>query len=699
MINKTKIITLLIALIFTVMFSDVKTSFGENIKIIVSNNQIPVKINPLIFGNNMIGYDPTMLEDWTTSYVGYSNYGSGVWNPQTMQSVPAVINFAKEIGIKILRFPGGNESWFYNWKKTIGNPSQRPHFLYGLDEFLKTCEELGAAAVFTLPYFTGTPQDAADLVEYLNSLDDGSNPAGGIDWARERANNGHPLPYNVKFYELSSEVNYGSPKKGVSPADPVKYAEAYLVYRKAMKAVDSTIQLGAVTVNSGSVGKGISAWNDSVFKTAGNTIDFLIEHTYRPWYTSNDETVDPDQLFDDTLKSLNEVDKYYKTLSRHFEMVTARRNIPIAVTEYNGGFEQNRPIPFRHSLGTALFNAGLLQLFMKPENNILFANYWQFINSFWGMIKNDQFMQGGGVYIKRPNYYALEMFHKHFGTELIDVTADSIGSPSDLNSINLLSGIKWQTEQTFGAEIKVSQDDVEVYFTGESDLNFYHVHKKVAVKPHTTYHLSAYIKAENLQDKEGVLLEIQDGRGWSKTRSNAVTERAWGTIDWISVGADYTTLSDASDISVIVRRVKRSSGPVKGKVFVRKVSLVEKPVNLQTENNALSASASLNKDGNKLYLMVLNKNVYQDLEASIMLRDFSLSNSVNVWTLGGGSVATTNETDPNNVKITHKLTDLQNENTLSYLFPAHSLTALEFTLKENSLRPSPPVLHQLPSRE
>ena len=40
-------------------------------------------------------------------------------------------------------------------------------FLYGIDEFLKTCEEVGAEPVITVSYFTGDEQDAADLVEYL----------------------------------------------------------------------------------------------------------------------------------------------------------------------------------------------------------------------------------------------------------------------------------------------------------------------------------------------------------------------------------------------------------------------------------------------------------------------------------------------------------------------------------------------------
>ena len=46
----------------------------------------------------------------------------------------------------------------------------------------------------------GDENDVADLVEYLNSPNNGSNPNGGINWAAERAKNGHPSPYNVKYF-------------------------------------------------------------------------------------------------------------------------------------------------------------------------------------------------------------------------------------------------------------------------------------------------------------------------------------------------------------------------------------------------------------------------------------------------------------------------------------------------------------------
>ena len=645
-----------------------------NMSITIFPGQSVGKVNPLIFGNNMIGYDPYVCGSWTKEYAGYSNYGSGIWDPHSRHSVPDVINLAKEAGMTIARFPGGGCSATYNWKKTIGPPEKRPNFLYGLDEFLKTCEETGSEAVFTLPYFTGEPQDAADLVEYLNAPCDESNPGGGIDWANERAKNGHPEPYNVKFFELGNEVYSGV--KGFPGVAPGIYAKDYLNYREIMRAIDPAVKLGAVTVNS-DWSKGISPWNSEVFKIAGNSIDFLIEHTYRP-SGINAQKANADKMFTDTLNSLAEVDNYFKKISDHFQMETGRTNIPVAVTEYNGFFVQDDPVPYRYSLGTALFNAGLLQVFMNPGNNILMANYWQFVNEYWGMIKNDKFMELKGTYIKRPNYYVFEMFHKHFGGELVDV---KINDASGLQVFNkeddMLSGINWQVRPVSGASVKLKKDEVEVSFPGDGDLNFYHVYKKAPAKPNTTYHISGYLKAEDLKDNEGVCITINDGRGWNATHSATTTERVWGTTDWVHVETDYTTLSDAAEVAVLVRRVS-GQGLVKGKVFVRDIKLTQQPDKGPKGKDALSVSASKSKDGKKYYLMVLNKNVFEDIVAAIHMDGSDLLKNIDVWTLNGASVDATNEKDPDRVNITHKSVKLPEANGLNYLFPAHSLTSLEF---------------------
>ena len=75
---------------------------------------------------------------------------------------------------------------------------------YGLDEQQKYVASIGARTEVMMQSTTATPQDADDLVEYLNAPV-GTNPNGGIAWAKQPAANGHPAPYHITRWEVGNE--------------------------------------------------------------------------------------------------------------------------------------------------------------------------------------------------------------------------------------------------------------------------------------------------------------------------------------------------------------------------------------------------------------------------------------------------------------------------------------------------------------
>jgi Alpha-L-arabinofuranosidase len=379
-------------------------------------------VNKLVFGNNFIGFDPTTSEKRTDAYYGYSDYGAGIWDPEHKKSIREATDLAKEAGVTILRFPGGCGSHHYNWKNTIDK--NREHFLYGIDEFLKTCEEIGAEAVITISYFAGNEQDAADLVEYLNWPNDGSNYNGGIDWAARRANNGHSDPYSVKYFEIGNEVYHGN-HRDVQKVTPEEYAIRYVKYYDAMKAVDCSIKIGVVFYIYD-----LNHWNSAVMAIVKEKLDFAIIHTYPSPSTRkyNWKEMDVNAIFGIALglpvtEVENKIESTLKIIKKEFG-----RNLSLAVTEYNGGFKEKGLFAYRHSLGTALLNAELLKIFMEPSNNILMANYWQFYNSSWNMVVNGfngNYEDINKPYYKRPSFFIFELYRKHFGDELIEVKVNS----------------------------------------------------------------------------------------------------------------------------------------------------------------------------------------------------------------------------------------------------------------------------------
>lgn len=137
----------------------------------------------------------------------------------------------------VIRYPGGSFADFHSskLKHSIGDIDKRnsPNFGdgkvpqrmgLGTDEFIQFCDSLGIEPHITVNYYTGAPEEAAAWVEYCN---------GSVEtkWGARRAANGHPEPYNVKYWEIGNEQwnNVDS------------YAIGYVDFYDAMKEVDSSI--------------------------------------------------------------------------------------------------------------------------------------------------------------------------------------------------------------------------------------------------------------------------------------------------------------------------------------------------------------------------------------------------------------------------------------------------------------------------
>ena len=90
----------------------------------------------------------------------------------------------------------------------------------------------------------------------------------------------------------------------------------------------------------------------------------------------------------------------------------------------------------------------------------------------------------------------------------------------------------------------------------------------------------------------------------------------------------------------------------------------------------LSVNASRDKDGSKLFIVVVNKNLDKGIETNIILKDFIHTKKGKAWILNGPSVNATNEIDHNNVKISSK-DFLIDKNSFNFTFEPHSLTAVE----------------------
>jgi alpha-N-arabinofuranosidase len=380
--------------------------------ITVDAAQTQGRVNPWLFGNNLSGYDPTSYQKGAREPMRFSKFGAGIWDPKENQPNPRMIRLLEETGVSAVRFPGGCGTHHYDWRKAVG--PGRNQFIFGIDEFLQVARKLNAEPIFTLSFFTGDAMDQADLVEYLNAPDDGSNPHGGIDWARERAKNGHAQPYHIKYFEVGNEVWHGDHRE-IDHVSSEDYARKYLACYEAMKAVDPNIQIGVLMHSE--------AWDETVLRMVRDRFDFGVKHYYfsASWAGKELTEQDPRKIFYATIQEPQHyTSKVRKILERMERFAGAKR--PLAITEYNTAFTQSEPLPYRHTLGAALVNTSVLFFLMDLEDSVLMANYWDWSSQFWGMVTN--FLPASQKaletpYIKRPNFYVHELFHKHFGTTRI----------------------------------------------------------------------------------------------------------------------------------------------------------------------------------------------------------------------------------------------------------------------------------------
>src|SRR5258706_299909 len=116
-------------------------------------------------------------------HIGRAVYG-GLYEPGHPSAGPDglrgdVLALVRELGVPLVRYPGGNFVSGYNWEDGVGPPAQRPRRLelawkstetnqFGLNEFMAWCGQAGRAPIMAVDLGTGRAQAAAERGEYVN---------------------------------------------------------------------------------------------------------------------------------------------------------------------------------------------------------------------------------------------------------------------------------------------------------------------------------------------------------------------------------------------------------------------------------------------------------------------------------------------------------------------------------------------------
>lgn len=191
-----------------------------------------------------------------------------------------VAQVIRDLGVPIVRYPGGNFVSGYDWLDGIGPKSGRPRVFdkawnsidsnqFGTDDFMAWCKLAGTKPLMGLNLGTGTPEQAAALVEYCNV-------ESGTRWSDLRRKNGIAEPYKVSHWCLGNEMD-GPWQIGHMKAEEygMKAADA----ARQMRYVDHSLQLVACG-SSGPFMPTYLEWDRQVLEQCYDYVDGLSLHRY-----------------------------------------------------------------------------------------------------------------------------------------------------------------------------------------------------------------------------------------------------------------------------------------------------------------------------------------------------------------------------------------------------------------------------------
>jgi alpha-N-arabinofuranosidase len=191
-----------------------------------------------------------------------------------------VMDEVRHLGVPIIRYPGGNFVSGYNWLDGVGPKKDRPMVLdkawdslnsnqFGTNEFLAWCKGVGTEPLMGLNLGTGTPEQAADLVEYCNVEK-------GTRWSDLRRKHGVAEPYKIQRWCLGNEMD-GPWQIGHMSATQygLKAADA----ARQMRYVDSSLKLVACG-SSGPFMPTYLEWDREVLEQCYDYVDGLSLHRY-----------------------------------------------------------------------------------------------------------------------------------------------------------------------------------------------------------------------------------------------------------------------------------------------------------------------------------------------------------------------------------------------------------------------------------
>ena len=386
---------------------------AQTARIKIDTDRVIGTVDPHVFGS-------------FAEHLGRCIYG-GIWDPGNPLSDrdgyrKDVMQATKDLGITLLRWPGGNFVSGYHWKDGIGPRDQRPPRrdgawgnlepnTFGTDDFLQYCERVGVEPYICINAGLGTVEEARQWVEYTNE-------AGDTYWARQRRKNGRDKPYDVKIWGLGNEID-GPWQLGHKNAED--YSKFALEAAKAMRREDGSIKL--IASGSSNFRADWVGWNRTVLENLKSEIDYISLHTY---------IGNPDNNFEKYLAASRDLDDRIEVVGGLIQAIDAttphQHPIYIAFDEWNVWYRARGGSEFEiaktgleevYNYEDALAMGMFLNSFFRHANIVKMANLAQIVNVIAPMMTSKT-----GLYLQTI-YFPIAEYAKQKNNKALDVWVKS----------------------------------------------------------------------------------------------------------------------------------------------------------------------------------------------------------------------------------------------------------------------------------
>jgi alpha-L-arabinofuranosidase len=397
--------------------------------------------------------DPSVEAAW--------DYNLEVWRNDFVETTA-------DLAPGMLRF-GGLFSRYYKWREGIGHRDKRPwmrNYVWGgketnrigTHEFVYLCRRVGAEPMYCVNFLsdgekryatmpegnrTGDAHEAADWVSYAN--DPGNN---------KRKTNGHPAPFNLKYWQLGNETSYGNRcfKKDEAIAATIEFA-------KAMRERDRSLKL---------IGWGDSGWAGDLVVRAGDQIDYVAIHMMGQTPVRKDTVLsgckyqaEPERAWDELLEIFQPRIEQ-KLLALEETLANRNSNLPIAITEGHLSLAPNNSNPILTEWLTGVYHARVMNLYQRHGGRVKIATTADFNGTRWTTNALIHQVPSGISYLL-PAGAAARLFKRYNGTHgisvksapaALDIAASRTGDTIFLHVANL--NFEGPVEATFAVKEMVA---------------------------------------------------------------------------------------------------------------------------------------------------------------------------------------------------------------------------------------------------